>query len=405
MSTHATQPGVAAEEVDRVLGSRMLRWISAHQSVVDGLVAVMCLVVQALVLVLPRALPLWPGLLLAIVSSALLLGRRRYPRAVLVAIALVSTAGALVPTPVALLGLPAAVALYTVASLLPTGTALMGYAVLVGVPALGALVRFLITGAPQTPSLLDPLALLALALGIAARSAAGRREALTELVNQRLSTARIIERQRISAEMHDIVAHSLSTMIALADGASDAWQKHPERSAVALRRLGDVGRSALSDMKRVLQVLREDDAKLDESLHRSGHNAPDLEDVIEVFRSTGMPVTLSRSGTALPEDPALSTTVYRIVQEALTNALRYAIGATRVEVGIDVAGGTVTVQVADDGLAAPQAGRAPSQGSGRGLLGIAERAATYGGSSAAGPSLGGGWQVHATLQIDQAGRP
>ncbi|GAA2187759.1 hypothetical protein GCM10009786_14040 [Leucobacter alluvii] len=90
--------------------------------------------------------------------------------------------------------------------------------------------------------------------------------------------------------------------------------------------------------------------------------------------------------------------MYRIVQEAFTNALRYSIGATRVEVGIDVAGSTLTVLVADDGLAAPQAGRAPSQGSGRGVLGIAERAATYGGSSAAGPCPGGGRQVHATLQ-------
>ncbi|MCS5723711.1 histidine kinase [Herbiconiux sp. CPCC 203407] len=401
MSARSAQPVVEAAEVDRVLATRLLRCFTAHRSVVDGLVVSTCFVVQTLVLVLPGAQPLWPGLVVVIVSCVLLLWRRRFPRAILVGVALVSTVGLLLPSPVALLALPTAVALGTVASMLPIGTALLGYAVVVGLPAAGALVRFLTTGATEAPSLLDPLALLALALGLAARGATQRREALTEMVNQRLITARVVERQRISAEMHDIVAHSLSTMIALADGASSAWQRHPERSAIALNRLGDVGRGALADMNRILQVLREDDPVLDERLHHSGHNVPEVEELVDVLRSAGMPVRLIRSGEAMPGDPALSTTVYRIVQESLTNVLRYAAEATRVEVGIDVAGGTVAVQVIDDGRAGTHRSRVPSQGSGQGLLGIAERAAAYGGSSAAGPREGGGWSTSATLLFDR----
>jgi len=400
MSVSAAQPVVDAAEVNHVLGTRLLRWLTAHPRTVDMVVAGLCLVIQSLVLVLPGTQPLWPGLLLVVVSCGLLIVRRRYPWAILIAVVLASTAGMLLPIPVVLLALPTAVTLYSLASVRPIGTALLGYLVVAGIPALATFLLVLTTGATRAPSLLDPLALLGLALGIAARGASQRREALTELVNQRLTLARIVERQRIAAEMHDIVAHSLSTMIALADGASSGWQKHPERSALALGKLGHVGRSALGDMNRILQMLREDDATVDEGLHRSGHNIPEMEELVEVFRSTGMPVRLTRSGTAMPDDPALVTTVYRIVQESLTNVLRYAVGATRVEVSIHIAGGTVAVQVTDDGRADIQTDGARNQGSGQGLLSIAERAMAYGGTSAAGPRPSGGWVTRATLLIE-----
>ena len=398
MSARTAPLAVDAAEVDRVLGGRVLRWLRLRPQVIDVIVALACLVVQALALMLPGTQPLWQGLLLVIVSCALLLCRRRMPVAVLVAVALVSQAGMFLPDPVPILRLPVAVALYTLAVLRPVGSALLGYLVVVGIPALGTLALFLLTGEVRAPSLLDPLALLALALGVAARSATQRREALAELMNERLTTTRVLERQRITAEMHDVVAHSLSTMIALADGASDGWQKHPERSTRALGKLGEVGRSALTDMRRILQVLREDDAVLDDSLHRSGHNVPELGELIEVFRSTGMPVRLTQVGQRMPADHTLATTVYRIVQESLTNTLRYAVGATHVDVIVEVVDGAIAVTVSDDGHADPDA---PSQGSGRGLLGIAERAASFGGTSAAGPRPGGGWTTSATLAIDE----
>lgn len=400
MSARVTQPVVDAAEIDRVLGTSVLRWFSAHPRVVDALVAVTCLLVQTLVLVLPGSQPLWPALPSVMLSSVLLIWRRRYPRSVLVVVALANTAAVFLSEPVVPLVLPAAIALYSVAAVLPIGTALLGYAVLVGLPASGLLIRLLATGSAQAPSLLEPLALLALATGVAARGVSQRRAALTQLVNERLTTARVVERQRIAAEMHDVVAHSLSTMISLADGASSGWERHPERSARALEHLGGVGRSALSEMNRVLQVLRAGDAVLDQRLHRSGHNVSDVQEIVEVFRSTGMPVTLSRSGEAMPEQPALVTTVARIVQESLTNVLRYAVDPTRVEVAIDVATGTVAVRITDDGQVDTRRTRAPSQGSGQGLPGIAARAAAYGGTSEAGPRAGGGWSTSATLHID-----
>ncbi len=135
-------------------------------------------------------------------------------------------------------------------------------------------------------------------------------------------------------------------------------------------------------MRRILHLLRDDDAELAEALHHSGHNLPDLEELVDVFRAAGLPVHLIRVGKAIPNDPTLATTVYRIVQEGLTNALRYAEGATRVEVRLESDGVQVALTITDDGHA-PAAG-APSQGSGRGLRGVAERAAAYSGTSASG---------------------
>ncbi|MCK2036944.1 hypothetical protein KZC51_12455 [Microbacterium sp. SSW1-49] len=105
-----------------------------------------------------------------------------------------------------------------------------------------------------------------------------------------------------------------------------------------------------------------------------------------------------RVGTAIPDDPTLSTTIYRITQEALTNALRYAAGATRVDVRIESDGTAVSLTVTDDGHAT--AADAPPQGSGRGLQGIAERAAAFAGAASSGPLPAGGWRTTATLRLD-----
>lgn len=151
---------------------------------------------------------------------------------------------------------PFAFALYTVSSRQRIGRAALGYGFGVGIPLVGALALLLTTGSAFSPTVLDPYALVALLLGLIVRNRQQRREAITELVNQRIENARAAERSRITAEMHDVVAHSLSVMIALADGASTGWQKHPERSAKTLENLSAVGRTALLDMQRILQLLR-----------------------------------------------------------------------------------------------------------------------------------------------------
>ncbi|MGO3066612.1 MAG: sensor histidine kinase [Brevibacterium linens] len=398
MSTRTEQLAMDAADVDRALGGRLLGLAQRQPGAIDLLVAAACLAVQTLVLVIAPQRPLWPLLACTGVSSALLLWRRRFPVGVLVIIAVISTVDAMLPvSSPTVVTIPAAVMVYTVAASRTIGWALTGYAVAVILPTLGTFVAALVRDGPaHSATLLEPLALVALALGIAVRSAAQRREALAELMNERLATARVVERQRITAEMHDVVAHSLSTMVALADGASSGWEKHPERSTQALVKLGDVGRTALTEMQRILQVLREDDPVLDDELHRSGHNVPDLEELVDVYRIAGLPVRLSRKGQSVSDDPILATTVYRIVTEALTNALRYAKGATQVDVDFEVAGDELTIRVNDNGRAAPDV---PSQGAHRGLVGITERAAAHGGTSTAGPRPEGGWATTATLKI------
>jgi signal transduction histidine kinase len=378
--------------------SAVTRWFVQQTFIVDLLVVIASASVQVLALALAEQHPLWPGALIAVATSVPLLGRRRAPFLVLGVVVAIGALGVLISPGLGPLSFPFAFALYSVAATRSFPRAALGYMIGVSSSALSGLGHSLASGQDFSPLILDPVALIALSLGLAVKNRRQRQQAHAELVEQQLENARVVERNRITAEMHDVVAHSISIMIALADGASTGWEKYPERSAVALRRLGGVGRTALTDMRRILHLLRDNDADLADALHHSGHNLPALDELADVFRSAGLPVHLIRSGDAVPDDPTLATTIYRITQEALTNALRYADGATRVEARIESDGTAFTVIVTDDGHA-PASG-APSQGSGRGLQGIAERAAAYDGTSTSGPLPTGGWRVTATLMLD-----
>ncbi|NKX55611.1 sensor histidine kinase [Arthrobacter sp. E918] len=203
------------------------------------------------------------------------------------------------------------------------------------------------------------------------------------------------ERTRIARDMHDVVAHSLSVMIALSDGAAVVVRKDPERAGQVLEKLSATGRTALADMRRVLGVLRGDDAPAAplEPLQGDGQ----LAGLIEGFRAAGLPLRMVVSGPELPQDATFRLTVYRIIQESLTNVLRYARGVTRVEVALEREGARVLVRVADDGR-----GQVPaaSLGAGQGITGMRERAAIYHGRVDCGPGTHGGregWIVEATL--------
>lgn len=378
--------------------SAVMRWFAQRPFLVDLLVVSASMSTQVLSLALGEQHPLWPGVLIAGAASLPLLWRRRAPLLTLVLTVAIGAIGALSAPGAGMLSFPFAFALYSVAATRSFPRAALGYTIGVSLAALSGLANSLASGQDFSPLILDPIALIALSLGLAVKNRRQRQEARAELIHQQLENARSVERNRITAEMHDVVAHSISIMIALADGASTGWEKHPERSAIALRKLGGVGRTALTDMRRILYLLRDNDASLADALRHSGHNLPALDELVEVFRSAGLPVHLIRIGVAVPDDPTLATTIYRIAQEALTNALRYADGATRVEVRLEYDGTEFTITVTDDGHA-PVSG-APSQGSGRGLHGIAERAAAYDGTSTSGPLPTGGWRVTATLKLD-----
>lgn len=243
---------------------------------------------------------------------------------------------------------------------------------------------------------------LATGIGISVRQ---RREHEQEVAAWAARTARLAsvnERNRIAREMHDVVAHSLTVMISLSDGAAVVVRKSPERAGEVLSELSRTGRAALADMRRVLGVLRDDAGSAAPRLPLAAGDS--LASLLEGFRTAGLPLHYSHTGPALPDDPAFQLTVYRIVQESLTNVLRYGRALGRVDVTVVRAGSTVTIGVLDDGAGAAghpatDGGAAPSgasYGSGQGLAGMAERSRIYSGSVEAGPS-GRGWRVHAVL--------
>jgi signal transduction histidine kinase len=245
------------------------------------------------------------------------------------------------------------------------------------------------------------LGLVAMAVGTGVRNRRLHVAALVDRANalavereQGEQLAAAAERARIAREMHDVVAHSLSVMIALADGAGAALDRSPDRAREALDELSGTGRAALADMRRVLGALRDPEAPLDPQ-----PGSMDLEHLVERFRTAGVPVRWTTTGPPLPPDAGLQLAVYRIVQEALTNVLRHAPGTARVDVVITTTDRSVDLTVTDSGAALGGAAPHEGTGTGRGLIGMRERAAVYGGRVEAGRH-DGGWRVHAVLRTD-----
>lgn len=204
--------------------------------------------------------------------------------------------------------------------------------------------------------------------------------------------ARASERTRIAREMHDIVAHSVSVMIALSDGATAALDRAPDRSREALQELSRTGRSALADMQRVLGALDPDGPEPMEPTET------ELSTIIDRFRAAGLPVTASGLDVPLPADTSVRLALVRIVSEALTNVLRHAPGARSVTVTVHSTAGTIDAAVVDSGASMP----GPGGGTGRGIVGMRERAALLGGDVEAGPTAQGGWRVRVTLPTGPA---
>ena len=201
------------------------------------------------------------------------------------------------------------------------------------------------------------------------------------------------ERARIAREMHDIVAHNLSVMIALADGASYAMDASPERALQATQRISATGRQALVDMRRLLGVLGEErSAQPLEPQPSLGR----LDELLAQVHAAGIPVTMDLAGdpSELPEGVQL--TVFRVAQEALTNTLKHAERPTRAHLSLSCHSEHVELEVTDTGSGVGDRGRSTASG-GRGLRGMRERAAAYGGRLEAGPGPEGGWRVQLHL--------
>jgi signal transduction histidine kinase len=204
------------------------------------------------------------------------------------------------------------------------------------------------------------------------------------------------ERARIAREMHDIVAHNLSVMIALADGATYAMDTSPERAAEATLRVSATGREALVEMRRLLGVLREEsEAQPLEPQPSLGR----LDELLARVNAAGIPVTMDLDGDPHELADGVQLTVFRVAQEALTNTLKHARRPTRAHLALSCRPGQVELEVTDTGSERTVA----AASGGRGLHGMRERAATYGGKLEAGPRPQGGWRVHLRLNPDAEG--
>ncbi|RKN47585.1 sensor histidine kinase [Micromonospora endolithica] len=205
--------------------------------------------------------------------------------------------------------------------------------------------------------------------------------------DQRARLAVAEERARVAREMHDIVGHHVSVIVGLADGGAALATARAEQTAEPLRLIGDTGRQALSELRRVLGVLRDSDA--DPQLSPQP-GIDDLNRLLPSVRAAGLPVTYSTSGELHTLGRGVQLAVYRIVQEALTNTLKHAGRGASATVTLAACDGEVRVRVQDNGRAVP----APPR---HGLLGIRERAAMYSGVVTAGPAQRG-WLVDVVLK-------
>ncbi|MBA9050214.1 signal transduction histidine kinase [Streptomyces phaeogriseichromatogenes] len=249
----------------------------------------------------------------------------------------------------------------------------------------------------------------ALAVGLTVRTRraqlAGLRERAARLEterDQRIRLATATERARVAREMHDIVGHNLSVIITLADAGAYATDTAPERGKEALRLIGDTGRTALGELRRVLGVLREasDGARQTPELSPQPGLA-DIGTLCDGVRTAGLEIVYRTVGEVDALDRGVQLTVYRIVQEALTNALKHAGAGTRVNLSVVVEDERLVIRIRDNG---PAGDPGPWNEEGHGLVGMHERAALYGGTVSAGPAVDGGWAVEAVLDLtSQAG--
>jgi signal transduction histidine kinase len=211
--------------------------------------------------------------------------------------------------------------------------------------------------------------------------------------DQQAQLATAAERARIAREMHDVVAHNLSVMIALADGARLTTVQDPGKAERAMDAVSSTGREALAEMRRLLGVLRDDEQAGTPLTPQPGIDA--LDGLLEQVRGAGLHTRLTRTGAPAELSPGAQLAVYRLVQEALTNTLKHARGASSAEVRLHYGADALSLEVLDDGAPTTP----PARNGGHGLAGMRERAAAYGGAVDAGPNRPGGWRVRARIPL------
>lgn len=345
----------------------------------------------------PSPAPTAFAALSAIVACVLLLWRRRLPVVVFVASLVVAVSYLTLPLPSG--GPLLLVTAYTLAVYRSSRACWIGLAA--GIGALTVLsLGLAIQGTVQWNIVLNAIAGQAVVglIGALIGVNVGNRKRYIEAVlarsrqllverDQQAELAAAAERARIAREMHDIVSHSLTVIVALSEGALAT--PDPERARFAMDATADTARAALTEMRGMLGVLRE-----------GGPTAPlaptepvSPASTIAAAQRAGFPATLTVSGERDVPQP-VTFAIGRIVQEGLTNAMRHAPAASFIAARIEYAESEVTVTVRNDGVSG-----IPRSDTGFGILGLSERAAYVGGAVTSQATAGGQWMLHATLPI------
>jgi signal transduction histidine kinase len=374
-------------------GSRRLRsWAF------DGAVTFFALATSALEI--STWSPLWAAALVILAMALPLLVRRIWPVPVFAWNFLVAAATGWWANQI-VWSVSLVIALYTVAALRPRRDALIA-AALLAAGAVVASIHVIRHGWQFSAGALLAVIATALVLGlyIATRRALlaeleERAERLERERDQQGELAAAAERARIAREMHDIVAHHLTVIVTLADGAAAQSAQSPEATAAAMRAVSATGRVALTDTRRLLGVLRDEPVET-----ASRAPLPDLsalDELIERVRAAGVAVRYDVEGSGPDVPPAVQLTLFRLVQEALTNTLKHAGDGVQADVRLRYADGEVCLDIEDDGRGGIAT---PTGDPGRGLAGMRERVAAFGGTVSVGPRVPHGWQVSARLRLD-----
>jgi signal transduction histidine kinase len=213
---------------------------------------------------------------------------------------------------------------------------------------------------------------------------------LERMQEQRRLLALEQERARMARELHDILAHSVSLMGVQAGAAEEVLGRDPERARPVLRSIQQTARDSVGELRRLLGMLRADDAESELTPQPSLH---DLEALLQRMREAGLPVHLRVERATQPVPPGVELTAYRVVQEALTNVLKHA-RPTHVDVALTYARGCLEVAVHNDGVATR------GNGTGHGLIGMRERVSLYGGTLDAGIDPEGAFRVCASIPLE-----
>jgi len=334
-----------------------------------------------------------PATILVAVLTLPLIWRRRWPVAVYCSVGL---SAFFTQTPYATVAAVMiamyAVGLYSRHNLLALGL-LFGLAVLITL-------RY-DNPAPEIPSQLFPLLILTVAwlCALAVRQQRtvtdafqARARSLETEQEHAARAARAEERHRIAREMHDVIAHSVSVMVVQAGAARSVLESAPDEATKALLAVESTGRATLAELRGLLGVLADDDGP--DLTPQPGLDQ--IESLIDRVTAAGLKVAVTMSGAERPLSSGLSLTAYRVLQEALTNALKYA-NHTRTDVYVTYSDTELKLEILNAGSEQPYSN---GEQRGHGIIGMRERVALYGGRLEAGPRIGGGYAVRAWLPLN-----